>query len=158
MTFDEAFKRTLAFEGGYVNDPDDPGGETNYGISKGMFPGLDIKNLTLEQAKKIYWQYYWVAAKCDLVPDRLRGIYFDMAVQHGVSRAVKLMQEAVNKSGRGNLAVDGILGLRTFAALDGLTEEELREHRTEYYRRLIDGRPRTFAKYERGWMRRAREV
>ena len=50
-TFDQVIDRVLAHEGGYVNDPDDPGGETKYGISKKAYPKIDIKNLTKEEAK-----------------------------------------------------------------------------------------------------------
>ena len=53
-TFNEIIEKVLEHEGGYVNDPHDAGGETNYGIAKRWYPNVDIKNLTKEQAKKIY--------------------------------------------------------------------------------------------------------
>ena len=65
MTFDILVKKVLKHEGGYVNDPSDPGGETKYGISKRAFPDLDIKNLTEEQAILIYYDEYWLDAKVD---------------------------------------------------------------------------------------------
>ena len=77
-TFDEIIEKVLEHEGGYVNDPDDAGGETNYGIAKRWYPNVDIKNLTKEQAKKIYHTDYWRRGKCDEVPPQLRHIYFDM--------------------------------------------------------------------------------
>ena len=83
MNFDKIIEKVLEHEGGYVNDPDDLGGETNYGITKRFFPDVDIKNLTKEQAKKIYHQDYWRPAKCDEVPNHLKHIYFDMCVNFG---------------------------------------------------------------------------
>jgi len=56
--FNQALKKTLVFEGGYVNDPDDPGGETNFGISKRAYPDLDIPNITDRQVRNIYWRDY----------------------------------------------------------------------------------------------------
>lgn len=87
------FKKSLSlvkeFEGGYVNDPDDPGGETKYGISKRAFPDEDIKNLTEERAEELYYMNYWWPMCCDLLlyPNNL--ILFDTAVLHGVYRTQK---------------------------------------------------------------------
>ncbi|KWT77357.1 glycosyl hydrolase 108 family protein [Candidatus Magnetominusculus xianensis] len=60
-----AVRFVLDAEGGYVNDPDDPGGETKYGISKRAYPSLDIKSLTIEDAKRLYRRDYWGRASCD---------------------------------------------------------------------------------------------
>ena len=57
--FDEIIEVVLEHEGGYVNDPKDPGGETNFGIAKRSHPDVDIKNLTKESAKEIYKEVYW---------------------------------------------------------------------------------------------------
>ena len=65
MTFDEIIDNVLESEGGYVNDKNDAGGETNLGISKRAYPDLDIKNLTREQAKQLYYQDYWTPSKAD---------------------------------------------------------------------------------------------
>ena len=89
-TFDEIIEVVLEHEGGYVNDPDDAGGETKYGIAKRWYPDVDIKNLTKEQAKKIYHTDYWRRGKCDELPPQLRHIYFDMCVNFGRSGAVKV--------------------------------------------------------------------
>jgi lysozyme family protein len=84
----ENFSRSLAFilgpniEGGYSFDLGDPGGETKYGISKRTYPHLDIKNLTLDDAKWLYSKDYWNLCNCD------------SAVQHGVGKALKLCQES----------------------------------------------------------------
>ena len=63
-SFDEIIEVVLHHEGGYVNDPKDPGGETNYGISKRAYPDVDIKNLTEDGAKDIYRRDYWEKYRC----------------------------------------------------------------------------------------------
>jgi len=85
--FDQAVEFTLRWEGGYENDPDDPGGETNWGISKRAYPNLDIKNLTKEQAIVIYESDYWIPSGCSLWEWPLNLIVFDTAVNCGVHRA-----------------------------------------------------------------------
>ena len=95
MSFDKAFALTVGVEGGYVNDPADPGGETKYGISHRAYPDIDIKALTLDQAKDIYRRDYWQAASCDSMPERIGHLVFDCAVHHGVKTAIKLLQRAL---------------------------------------------------------------
>ena len=90
--FDEIIEVVLEHEGGYVNDPKDPGGETNYGIAKRSHPDVDIKNLTKEGAKEIYKEVYWDKNKVESLPEELWHIYFDMCVNQGKSRAVKIIQ------------------------------------------------------------------
>jgi lysozyme family protein len=87
MTFDECFLNTVGSEGGYVNDPKDPGGETKFGISKKAFPELDIANLTLDDAKVIYKKKYWDFFQMSSVPEELRYSVFDAAVNNGSLRA-----------------------------------------------------------------------
>ena len=85
--FEKAIKFTLKWEGGYSNDPNDPGGETNYGISKRSYPNEDIKNMTPERARKIYYENYWLRAGCDKLSEPWDLMVLDAAVHHGVSRA-----------------------------------------------------------------------
>lgn len=116
MTFDEAFRLLIGHEGGYVNNPADPGGETKYGISKRAYPGEDIRNMTLDRAKTIYMRDYWGPSGCPDVPDAIRFDLFDASVNSGVKAAVKCLQTAAGSQ------VDGILGpntLRAISALDG---------------------------------------
>jgi hypothetical protein len=84
--FPYSMKFVFKWEGGYVNDPDDPGGETKYGISKRAYPDIDIKNLTKAQAKSIYHQDYWIPAGCDKLPWPLCLVVFDTAVNMGLKR------------------------------------------------------------------------
>ncbi len=94
MNFDQAFERLIGHEGGYVNHPADPGGATKYGISRRSYPGEDIKGMTLARAKEIYARDYWGAAACDALPDGIKFDVFDMAVNSGVSAAIRLVQRA----------------------------------------------------------------
>lgn len=95
MSFDKAFQLTVGLEGGYSNNPADPGLETKYGISHRAHPDVDIKSLTLDQAKEIYRRDYWQAARCDSMPERIGHLVFDCAVHHGVKTAIKLLQRAL---------------------------------------------------------------
>ncbi len=77
MTFEQAVKIILEKEGGYVNHPKDPGGETKFGITKKFYPNVDIKNLTIEKAAEIYRKEYWGKIQAELMPSYLRLIAFD---------------------------------------------------------------------------------
>jgi len=100
---DKAFLDSMQFifkwEGEYINDPNDAGGETKYGITKRWYPHLDIKNLTREQAEDIYYKEYWLKAGCDkkFFPDNI--LIFDTAVHMGVSRACELYKNCDNWQG-----------------------------------------------------------
>ena len=87
MPFYKEIKKVVEREGGYVNDPDDPGGETKYGISKKAYPKVDIKHLTLDDAVEIYKNDYWLPAKVEQLPEGLQGQYFDMVVNQGKVKA-----------------------------------------------------------------------
>lgn len=94
MNFDTAFTRVLGAERGYVNSPADPGGETNWGISKRSYPNVDIAALTQDDAKAIYKRDYWDAASCDQLPFALGFQVFDAAVQHGVHTALSFLTDS----------------------------------------------------------------
>ena len=152
MEFEEVIDKVLAHEGGYVNDPDDPGGETNYGISKRAYPNTDIKNLTIEGAKFIYKRDYWVKSKANLLPPELRYIHFDTAVNMGRARAAKLLQTSVKST------PDGIIGPNTLKAVEA--RGSLRNYaieRFKYYNKIIVNNP-TSIKYVRGWFGRVIDI
>ena len=154
--FDEIIDITLEHEGGYVHDPKDLGGETNYGIAKRFYPDVDIKNLTKDQAKDIYKKDYWNKNKVDEMPDDLKHIYFDMCVNQGKGRAVKILQKAANAKGK-NLKVDGGLGPKTIGAMEGVELDRVRAYRVKYYADLVTRKP-DLEKFYFGWFRRALEV
>ena len=154
--FNEIIEKVLEHEGGYVNDPTDLGGETKYGITKRFYPDVDIKNLTIEQAKEIYKQDYWDKNKVESLPQNLWHIYFDMCVNMGKRTAVKVLQRAAVNKGR-KIEVDGGLGPMTIGALKGVELDRVRAFRVKYYVDLITARPEQ-EKFYLGWFRRATEV
>lgn len=114
MTYSPAFQkavaRVLLAEGGYVNDPHDPGGETNFGISKRSYPGEDIRNLTPARATEIYYRDYWQAVRGDELPFAVAVVLFDCAVNQGVRTSIRFLQDALG------VTVDGVIGPATMAA------------------------------------------
>ena len=149
--FDEIIEVVLEHEGGYVNDPDDPGGETNFGVAKRSHPDVDIANLTKEGAKEIYYQTYWMKNRVPQMPDDLKHIYFDMCVNQGRGRAVKILQKAANAKGA-DLKVDGGIG-----AMKGVELDRVRAYRIKYYADLVTRKPE-LEKFYFGWFRRGLEV
>ena len=154
--FHDIIEVVLKHEGGYVNDPVDPGGETNFGIAKRSHPDVDIKNLTEEGAKEIYYQDYWMKNRVPQLPDELKHIYFDMCINQGRGRAVKILQQAANAKGA-NLKVDGGLGPKTIGALNGVELQRVRAYRIKYYADLVTRKP-DLEKFYFGWFRRGLEV
>jgi len=104
MNFDICINRLLGNEGGYVNDPKDPGGETNWGISKRSYPMVDIKNLTKEQAAAIYKRDFWDPLQLDNAPLGIANQLLDFAVNSGLQTSIRALQRAVG------VADDGVLG------------------------------------------------
>ena len=130
--FNKAFKITIGHEGGYVNDKTDRGGETKYGISKRSYPNIDIENLSLEDAKNIYYKKYWNTKRANLklLPELIAIEVFDTAVNMGSTRAYKMLQEALNLLNRvetyyDDLKVDGFIGKITIRAIDKVSNKEL---------------------------------
>ena len=156
VKFDDIIEVVLHHEGGYVNDPKDPGGETNFGIAKRSHPDVDIANLTKEGAKEIYKEHYWDRNKVESLSEDLRHIYFDMCVNQGRGRAVKILQKAANAKGA-NLVVDGGMGPKTIAAMKGVELQRVRAYRVKYYADLVTRKP-DLEKFYFGWFRRALEV
>lgn len=95
--FDRSIAFVLKHEGGYVNDPQDAGGETKYGISKRAYPTLDIKALNEDAAKAIYRTDYWQKANCHVLEWPMCLVVFDTAVNMGVARAQDLRGKAFNQ-------------------------------------------------------------
>lgn len=151
MDFGTAFERVIGHEGGYVNDPRDPGGETKFGISKRSYPMEDIAGLTLERAKAIYARDFWGPAGCDAVPDGARYALFDLAVNSGARTAVKLLQGAVGETD------DGILGPRTITAASSMPSARLVARLCAARLKLMTDLA-TFDTFGRGWTRRVLSI
>ena len=115
MNFEYAIAQLMEIEGYYSDDPDDAGGETKYGISKRAYPDVDIKNLTYDDAKKIYKRDYWNRLQCDAFEDDvIAWELFDFGVNAGVRKSARILQEALNLIGY-STPVDYLIGPLTIA-------------------------------------------
>ena len=158
--YDKCLETILHHEGGYVNHPKDPGGETNLGVTKRVYEEWggtkDMKDLTVEDVAPIYKKNYWDRVKGDDLPNGLDLCIFDFAVNAGPGRAAKMIQKMIG------VTVDGGIGPNTLRAL-GLYEEEVggvaeviveyQKQRQLYYESLS-----TFDTFGRGWTRRVDET
>ena len=157
MTFDEIIDHVLESEGGYVNDKHDAGGETNLGISKKAYPDLDIKNLSVDQAKQIYYADYWVKSKAEQLPNQLREVYFDMVVNFGRRGAARVLQKACNGKNTYKIKEDGLVGTATIGACKNLEPDRLRAYRVLKFAKIVIRKP-SQEKFWFGWFRRAVKV
>ena len=169
-SFDVFFPTLLKHEGGFVNDPADPGGATNKGITMGTFqecaqrylglePTLEnLKALTDAQAGKIYKPLYWDKVRGDEIAlQGLANIVFDFQVNAG-GNAAKLLQKVLNDLGATPpLTVDGDIGPGTMSALAGADQRAVygayKQGRIDYYRDLVAKRP-ALGKFLNGWLNR----
>lgn len=146
ITFEKAIERVLSHEGGYVHDPRDPGGETQWGISKAAYPYINIKTLTREDAKVIYFRDYWKPVAGSL-PASLAYQALDAAVNHGIGNAIRFMQRAVD------VADDGNWGPVSAAQAKKFEENDLL-FRFLAERTLFMTKLRKWDTFGRGWVRR----
>ncbi len=154
MNFDRAVQIILEIEKGYSMRPTDPGGETNFGISKAAYPHLDIKNLNADDSKKILYQDYWRLLRCDELPDRIRLIVLDAAVNQGQPTAIKMLQKAVGFRGAD---VDGVFGPQTMDAVHRLYGQlgyEAFSILLFTERAVRYAKAKNFDEYGRGWFKR----
>jgi lysozyme family protein len=149
--FDCIIKFVLDAEGGYTDDPVDPGGETNYGIDKRSHPDVNIKELTIEEAKDIYFTEYWVKFNCEQYDKPVGEVYFDCCVNTGAKQSNKFLQRAVGTE------PDGIVGPKTLAAIYGADAYKLAfkviDQRQIFYENLAANRP-PLKKFLKGWANR----
>ncbi len=149
-TWNQAIDFVLRMEGGLTDDPNDPGGLTNFGISKKAYPNLDIKNLTVDQAKEIYRRDYWEACKCDELAFPFDIAVFDTAVNQGTGKAKRILQITLD------VEVDGIVGditiAATFKATPGLIRKMLAERISDYVRLMVNNH--NLLVFARNWIYR----
>ena len=157
--YDKCLELILHHEGGYVNHPKDPGGETNLGVTKRVYEEWggtkDMVDLTVEDVAPIYEKNYWGRTKCDDLPSGLDLCVFDFAVNAGPGRAAKYLQSMIGTT------VDGGIGPNTLKAVYNYVEEvglqgmieEYQSGRISYYEQLS-----TFETFGRGWTRRVNET
>ena len=145
MNFDQAFDRLIGHEGGYVNNPSDPGGETKFGISKRSYPNLDIANLTVDAAKEIYRRDFWEPLG-DAHP-AVKFQVFDFAVNSGIQTAIRKLQASIG------VADDGHWGPKSAAALKAMDLNDILM-RFAAYRLDFMASLSVWDKFGRGWARR----
>ena len=153
--FDECLKMLLHHEGGYVNHPKDPGGETNLGVTKRVYEKWggtkDMKDLTVEDVAPIYKKEYWDRCKCDDLESGVDWAVFDWAVNSGTGRAAKAIQKICGAS------QDGAIGPKTLALIGTQNTEYVIEEfgkiRQDFYESL-----KTFDTFGKGWTRRNKET
>ncbi len=171
--FESAIPITLKFEGGWVNNPADPGGETNYGISmlmvrrEGMTPAMlgipdfnpgSMKLMTEATAKDIYKKIFWDKPKYGLINDDIVATkIFDCAVNCGPGRAHKMAQKVANKLGQ-KIAEDGALGPASFAAINACDPKQFLQamaaEMLAYYNNLVLLHP-SLGVFLHNWTKRA---
>lgn len=161
--FEQAYALTLRQEGGMSIAANDPGNwtggaigagilrGTKFGISAAAFPTLDIQSLTIEQAKKLYRQRYWITIGADALSPPVAGLLFDAAVNQGPYCAAVGLQSAVMQP------LDGLVGPRTLAAARVIDPAELHSaiaaFRDTRYRQSPN-----FSRFGRGWILRLMRV
>lgn len=158
--FNLAIDRILKNEGGYDNDADDPGGETNYGICKRSYPHVDIKNLTVEGAKEIYRRDFWDANELGKITSQVVATkVFDMCVNMGSHRGIELLQQAIDMLGE-SVNEDGKMGPVTIMAVNRLEGEKvhlaLQQVCRNFYNDLASRHPK-LRKFLKGWLIRANQ-
>lgn len=149
--FETAMKFVREAEGGYYNHPNDPGGETQFGLTKRDYPLLDIKNLTREQADEIFWQDYWLKSNAYLIPYPAYISFFDSVVNTGRTQANKFLQRVVGAT------ADGIVGPYTRSLLSKKDPVDVAygiiDQRQTFYNNLAENRPK-LAVFRKGWLAR----
>lgn len=156
--FKKAVEYVLKNEGGYTEDPHDKGGATKYGISQRSYPNLNIKQLSREDAIKIYYCDYWLKGRFDEIQDdNVATKFFDLSVNMGLRYATFIVQRAL-RSACVAIEEDGIVGPQTLAAINISNSRVLlaaiKSEAAGYYRALVakDGNQRKFLN---GWLARA---
>lgn len=164
--------RLIKREGGYVNHPADSGGPTKYGITiKTLTEWRDVssiiiadfKELTKAEASEIYASRYYDTPDIDLLPEEFREHAFDMAVNFGPDRAVKIIQSVLTNTCAGPIEVDGIIGPLTIRAaeialktLGDALLNDIVDKRIGFYHYIVRKRP-SQAVFLKGWLKRAEE-
>ena len=168
--FNLAIPRVLMHEGGFVNDPADPGGATNFGVSlrwlksQGLLTEVEhstntddpieaVKKMTRDEACGFYKQYWWDAYKYgDILAQMVAGKVFDTAVNVGAPRAHRWLQTVVD------VPADGIIGPATLAKVNAansvLLLSDYQNEQANFYRGLVQAKP-ALGKFLKGWLLRA---
>lgn len=160
MKLDKPLAFTLKWEGGKVDHKNDRGGRTAYGITQRTFnewcerkgkPARDVWEITKEEVAAIYDEQYWRLVRGQLLPPPLDTVVFDSAVQHGVGRAIRWLQEVVDAD------VDGVFGEQTMNAVQTAPTEttvaKYLDRRERFYNMVVANDP-TQGVFAKGWTNR----
>jgi len=157
--YDKCLKAILHHEGGYVNHPKDPGGETNLGVTKRVYEEFggtkDMKELTVEDVAPIYKKGYWDKMKGDDLPSGLDLCVFDFGVNAGPGRSAKYLQTMIGTVADGGIGPNTLKAVANYVEEVGLEKavENFQEARQGYYEKLS-----TFDTFGKGWTRRVTET
>ncbi len=154
--FEAAMVQLFEDEGGYENDPDDPGGETKYGIDKRSNPTVDIANLTKDGAKAIYFREWWTPYAAMGLPPIVLAKMFNMAVNVGRGQANKFLQRVLGVNDDGNVGPITLAAIKTIIPPGTVIRDRLRMQQATFYADLAARKP-VLRKFLRGWLRRAAE-
>lgn len=157
--YEKCLEIILHHEGGYVNHPKDPGGETNLGVTKRVYEEWggtkDMKDLTVEDVAPIYQKNYWNRVRGDDLPAGLDLCVFDFGVNAGTGRSAKFLQRLVGTTVDGGIGPATLRAVNAYVQIEGIeaTIDDFQKRRQEYYESLS-----TFETFGRGWTRRVDEV
>lgn len=159
MNWNRCFVLLLQSEGGYSDDPKDPGGRTNLGVTQTVWESWvgrasnekEMRNLVPTDVEPLYKRKYWDACRCDDLPTGLDYVVFDFAVNAGVGRSIKTLQSSVDAT------VDGQLGKMTLDAVSkfptDVTIFRFSDEKVKFYKSLP-----TFSTFDKGWLDRVERV
>lgn len=158
--FKKCLEIILHHEGGYVNHPKDPGGETNLGVTKRVYEEWggtkDMKDLTVDDVAPIYKKNYWDKLKGDELPAGLDLCVFDFGVNAGPGRAAKYLQSMIGSTPDGGIGPMTLQALENYVEEQGSIAEVIKDYQSErqkYYESLS-----TFSTFGKGWTRRVDET
>ena len=157
--YQKCLETILHHEGGYVNHPKDPGGETNLGVTKRVYEEWggtkDMKDLLVEDVAPIYRKNYWDKLKGDDLPSGLDLCVFDFGVNAGPGRAAKYLQTMIGTVADGGIGPNTLKKVDEYVEKHGLevTIRDYQNRRQGYYESLS-----TFETFGRGWTRRVTET
>jgi lysozyme family protein len=157
--FEKSLALILKHEGGYVDNPKDPGGATNLGCTKKVWEEWvghevtkdDIKALKVSDIAPLYKAKYWDAVKGDLLPAGVDYAVFDLAINSGPGRAAKTLQQVLN------ITADGQIGPATLSTLEAANPRDVATRVCEARLAFLQGLP-TYGTFGKGWSRRVAEV
>jgi lysozyme family protein len=176
--FEAAYRFVQEWEGGFVDNPSDPGGATNHGISlrwlksinadinaDGAVNADDIRALTPAQAKLYFYEHFWLFPGLERLPLRVGVVMFDGSVNMGLGRAIRLLQGSCNILAGINLRIDGVMGPETIKTMRRVSEpdggltlcKEMLSARAGYYKRLAQDK-RKLKTFLHGWLNRTKAL